>query len=1077
MTDDSRILELVEEVLDDGITPEEVCAQNPNLLEDVKACLDECRNVDRLIEHYFSPVPATGSSRVRPLPGARLPTIPGYEVLEILGQGGSGIVYRVRHLKLKRVAALKMLRSGEYASSVELARFMREAEADAALQHPNIVQVYDFGEIDGRAYFTMEFVAGGSLARKLAGVPQPVHDCASIMETLARAMHAAHLAGIVHRDLKPANILLAPDGTPKITDFGLARYFEGHSDVTLGPTKVGTPSYMAPEQVTGGPGTVGPSADVYALGATLYEMLTGRPPFRGETPAETERQLLSHEPVPPSRLNAKVPRDLETVCLKCLQKGPERRYASAAALADDLRRFLERRPIHARPPSRGGRLWRWSRRNPAAAALVATAVALVGVAVGAGFWLERQHADAREAEARQTDAAEAALEHADDLRKLGHWPEARATLAGAPNLLGNSVPARLRERLYRARADADMVVLLEDVRLRLSEGRVVQGRASPTADRLYSEAFATYGITLKSSDTAAAAEMVRGSDIRDTLLVFLHDWLYWVTDENRARLRALVEAADDDPWRREFRDARARNDVAELEELARAPQAATEPSAILSGLGGALLTDDRRDEASALLRAAQQRHPGDFWINYLLGHLLERDRPQEAVGYFRAAVAIRPGSDQAYALLGRALREAGDADEAVVALYKSVELNTSRAGISELATLLAPSGRLEEARALWEKLLRRDPPDHESWYGYAQLCLFLGQVDEYRRVREAMLRRFGQSDDWIVAERTSLASLLLPASGEELQRVAALADRAVADASKSAEPDNAYVQFVKGLSEYRQGHDEQAAIWLGKAAARLTDRPGPRLVLAMAQSRSGSAMEARRTLATAVAAYDWKEPHDDHPTVWISHVLRREAESMLLPDLPAFLQGKYQPRDNDERLALLGICQSQGRNGLAAQLYVDAFAADPGLADALTADCFHRALREGDPHNRIEVLKTEARYLAARCAASAGCGRGEDGPKLNDVERNRWRNQARRWLRDDLTAWIKALDGGLESAPDLVTRMLTLWQVDPDLAELREPDALIKLPAEERREWIAIWTQIRTVITRAQQMMEILTYN
>lgn len=1068
MTDDPRILALLEEVLDQGTTPEEVCAQDPALLEDVKACLDECRNVDRMLEHYFSPMPEARRWRQRPSPGARLPRVPGYEVLEILGQGGSGIVYRVRHLRLKRVAALKMLRSGEYASPAELARFIREAEADAALQHPNIVQIFDVGEVDGRAYFTMEFVGGGSLARKLAGVPQPAHDCASITETIARAMHAAHLAGIIHRDLKPANILLASDGTPKITDFGLARHFEGRSDVTPGPAKIGTPSYMAPEQLTGRPGTVGPAADVYALGATLYEMLTGRPPFRGETAAETERQLLAHEPVPPSRLNAKVPRDLETICLKCLQKGPERRYASAAALADDLRRFLERRPIHARPPSWAERVCRWSLRNPAVAALAATALVLAGVAVGGGFWVQRQSAETHAAVQRQTQAVQAALNHADELRKLGHWPEARAALYGAPNLLDDSVPVKLREQLRRARADADMVVRLEDVRLRLSEGKAVQGKVSPTADRLYSEAFENYGIALKSSDTAAAAEMVRGSDIRDTLLVFLHDWLYWVTDENRTRLRALVEAADDDPWRREFRDARARNDVTEMDELAHAPQAVAQPAAILSGLGGVLLTDDHPEAAWELLRAAQQRHPEDFWINYLLGHLLERDRPHEAVGYLRAAVAIRPASDQAYALLGRALREAGESDQAIDALHKSIELNPSRAGIGELATLLAPSGRLEEARALWQKMLSRDPPDHESWYGYAQLCLFLGQVDEYRRVREAMLRRFGHSDDWIVAERTSLASLLLPAAGEELQRLAALADRAVADASKSAEPDNAYVQFVKGLSEYRLGHDKQAVPWLQKSASKLPNRPGPRLALAMALFRTGATTEARRTLATAVAAYAWKEPHDDYPTVWVSHVLLREAEAMIVPDLPAFLQGKYQPRDNDERLALLGICEARRLDGLAARLYADAFTADPALAGELTADCFRRALVETDPHNRVEVLKTEARYLAARCAASAGCGRGEDGPTLNDAERLRWRNQARQWLQDDLAAWTKALDGGVESAPDLAMRMLTLWQVDPDFAELREPDALKKLPAEERADWIAFWKQIRTVITRAQ---------
>ena len=293
-------------------------------------------------------------------------------MLSVLGRGGHGIVYRVRHLKLKRLAALKMLLTGEYASTAERARFMREAEAIAALQHPNIVQVYDVGEVDGLPWFTMEFVGGGSLARKQGGVPQPTRDAAAVTESLARAVHAAHLAGIVHRDVKPANVLLTPDGTPKVTDFGLARHFEGRSDgtlaeVTLGPARVGTPGYMAPEQVIGKPGTIGPPADVYGLGATLYELLTGRPPFRAESAAETERQVLTQEPAAPSKLNAKVPRDLETICLKCLRKEPARRYESASALADDLRRFAEGRPIHARPVGRAERSWRWAgatRRRP-----------------------------------------------------------------------------------------------------------------------------------------------------------------------------------------------------------------------------------------------------------------------------------------------------------------------------------------------------------------------------------------------------------------------------------------------------------------------------------------------------------------------------------------------------------------------------------------------------------------------------------------------------------------------------------------------------------------------------------------
>jgi serine/threonine-protein kinase len=685
--------------------------------------------------------------------------------------------------------------------------------------------------------------------------------------------------------------------------------------------------------------------------------------------------------------------------------------------------------------------------------------------------VQRQRGEARAATARQEQAVEAALAHAEELTKLGHWPEAQRALQGAPALLGTSARADLRERLRRARADADIVNRLEDVRLRLSEGTRVQGRTSPVADRLYAEAFASYGITLTGPAAAAdAAAVVRVSRVKGILLVFLHDWLYWAPDPSRQRLRDLVDASDDDPWRRAFRDARAKNDVGTLEELAHAPEAVTQPPALLSGLGGALLADGQPEEARALLRAAQERYPGDFWINYLLGHSLEQERPQEAVGYFRAAVAVRPGSDQANARLTGVMHYLGDSDAAIAALKQSVVLNPSRTGIGALIKVLAPKGRLEEVRVIWEKTLQSDPPDHDLWYGYAQLCLILGRDDQYRRAREAMLRRFGESDDWIIAERTSLASLLLPDSPDELRSAAALADRAVDAASKSTEPDNAYVQFVKGLSEYRLGRIDKAVTLLREAAQKIPSRPGPRLVLAMAQFRSGSPKDARKTLAATVATYDWKQLPDDAASVWTSHILRREAEAMILPNLHAFLQGKHQPQDNDERLALLAICQVQGLYGICAELYADAFAADADLAEASTAECLRRAALEKERRDRSNVLKTEPRFLAARCAALAGCGLGEDGPKLNDAQRTRWRRQAREWLRADLAAWAKTLVGDSDASRDLAREMLMLWLVEPDVARLREPGALMNLPTQEREEWTLFWGQVRLALERVRRV-------
>ncbi len=318
--------------------------------------------------------------------------VPGYRVLGELGRGGMGVVYKARQPALNRVVAMKMLLGGNHAGAAELARFKAEAEVVARLQHPNIVQIFDVGAHQGLPYLTLEYCSGGSLAGRLNGAPLPPDEAARLVEALARAVQAAHERHVIHRDLKPANVLMTADGTPKITDFGLAKMLDEASGQTQSGAVLGTPSYMAPEQAGGKGKEVGPAADVYALGAILYDCLTGRPPFKGATALDTVLLVLSEEPIPPSRLQPKVPRDLETLCLKCLHKEPTKRYGSALELAEELRRFRAGEPIRARPVGPLERGWRWGRRNPLVAGLVAAVALALLLGAGAASLL-RQFSD------------------------------------------------------------------------------------------------------------------------------------------------------------------------------------------------------------------------------------------------------------------------------------------------------------------------------------------------------------------------------------------------------------------------------------------------------------------------------------------------------------------------------------------------------------------------------------------------------------------------------------------------------------------------------------------------------------
>jgi hypothetical protein len=415
---DAVIAEYVQQV-EAGAVPdrEALLLRHPELAERLRAFFADCDRLDRQageLRLANDPQRTTGLSAGETGELVRIRYFGDYELLEEIARGGMGVVFKARQTSLNRVVALKMILQGELATPLDVARFRVEAEAAAGLDHPNIVPIYEVGDHEGQHYYSMRLVEGTSLARLPRG---DLRAAASLLATVARAVHYAHQRGILHRDLKPANILVDAQGQPHLTDFGLAKRVRVEASLSPTGAIVGTPSYMAPEQAAPrrGLGGLTTRADVYSLGAILYELLTGRPPFRAETPLDTLLLVLEREPDRPRSLNAQVDLDLETICLKCLHKEPEKRYASAEALAEDLERWLRGEPIVARPVGTLGRLVRWCRRNPVVAGLMGAVAAtlLAGTGISTYFAVEANH------RRMQAEAAEKSMEKEAALGLLG----------------------------------------------------------------------------------------------------------------------------------------------------------------------------------------------------------------------------------------------------------------------------------------------------------------------------------------------------------------------------------------------------------------------------------------------------------------------------------------------------------------------------------------------------------------------------------------------------------------------------------------------------------------------------------
>jgi serine/threonine-protein kinase len=1191
MTDDPHVQQLLDELLASHTTPEEVCASCPELLPVVR---NRWRQLCRLradLDALF-PAPRTEPA-LQPPGGIALPQLPGYEVEAVLGRGGMGVVFRARHLRLKRLVALKMALAGAYGESRERERFQREAEAVAALRHPNFVQIYDIGEADGRPYFTMEFVEGGSLAQKVAGTPQPARPAAQLVATLANAMQVAHQGGIVHRDLKPANIFLAADGTPKIGDFGIARRQDGGAGLTQTGVPVGTPSYMAPEQAQGRRDAIGPATDVYALGAILYELLTGRPPVGAETLAATLQQVLAEEPLRPSRLNPHVPHDLETICLKCLQKDPGKRYPSAADLAGDLERFLKHEPIQARPPGWLERFLRWVRRRPTQAGLLA-AVALV-VATGAvsawSLYEQRTAARARQAQTDQevrgvVERARGPLEEGWQAIDLAKLTEARAEGSRAVDIgrSGGASAAVQQEadafhedaalRLDRAKKDRALLEAMLDVSAPQETGAYTHDDASrmlvlaqPSVDEQYATAFRRWGLDVERATEAEVVARLRQEPdvVVQELIGGLDAWmlerrqkrpeaewrrLFRVADrldrsDQHRRLRALLvgdaplraetvaglvavglpwtalwELGRGPAWRqllevRKAIDPRKEpvltvvllaracaqvGDTAGAEDVLRQAATARPDQVVLLVALGQLLERQRLEEAIGCYRAARSlrrslgiglskaldragratqgeevlqdlvlRQPANPALHFYLGVNLAGQRKSDAAeaacrkaidlkpdfpeahinlgvvlndqrkhaqaeAAGRRAIDLKPDASEAYNTLGNALGRQGRHGEAEAAYRKAIDLRPDLAAAhSNLGNVLLGQGKYAAAEAAHRKAIALQP-DLAAAYNNLSGALFTQQ--KYGAA-EAACRKAIDLKPHFPEAHNNLGNALMA------QRQYGAAERAYR-AAIALQPDQAAAHNNLGAALYMQGKHGPAEAAYRKAIDLKPDYAEPHYGLGFVLMKRAQFPEAAAVLKKALGLFAQGDPRRER----VQEQLQECQRFMILDArLSSVLRKSDKPANADEQIGFAQLCIGKRLYAAAAQFFTDAFALKPELA---------------------EGTHTRYRYNAACAAALAGGGRGEDGAEQGDAERAHWRAQARQWLRADLDAWARQLKSSLAADRAQVQAALAWWREDPDLAGLRDPAALDKLPPAERQECSTLWSDQAALLQRAR---------
>ncbi|HEV3116073.1 MAG TPA: tetratricopeptide repeat protein [Gemmataceae bacterium] len=1095
-----------------------------------------------------------GASGLSPLPagqdkGPEEGTLGDFQILREIGRGGMGVVYEAEQISLGRRVALKVLPLASTLDPRRLQRFHNEAKAAACLHHTNIVPVFAVGSERGVHFYAMQLIDGVTLAaalhelrqrdRKGAGADEragppttPYPPAASAASTMpeaylstakpggdaayfrkvaelgaqaASALDYAHQMGVVHRDIKPGNLMLDGRGNLWITDFGLAQ-LQADAGLTMTGDLLGTLRYMSPEQALAKRVLIDHRTDVYSLGVTLYELLALRPAFVGEDRQELLRQVAFEEPALPRRLNKAVPRELETVVLKAMEKNPAERYGTAQELADDLRRLLDDRPILARRPSPRQMVARWARRHrPLVWAVAVMLLVATVLGSGTGIWRRQQKA-AGEREAT------AALEDAERLQKEGKLPEAlwairRAEPLRTAGLLNEELARRVRQR----QTDLEMVNRLDDIRMLKADAKGLHWDNGPL-DPAYEMAFQAYGIDVLGLAPEEAAERMKAKDIRRELAAALQDWALACkvtrpSDPTSWKaLLTIARAADPDDWRNQVRDALEQNDKKTLIDMASSVDtAALSPTSVIL-LGDGLRYANAPKQAVALLRKAQQQYPGDFWINYQLSYYylwtVRPIQPEESVRYGTGAVAIRPHSPGAHLNLGCALHEQGRLEEAKAEYLLVIELDPAAAAPhNNLGNVLRRQRRPDEAENEYREAIELDPRYSAPHIGLGGLRFEQRRLDESEaEFREAVkldpnnglahtnlanaLKELGRPDKAEVEYREAIrldptdAQHVYHRLGMMLQNQNRHKDAEI-EFRKSIEhdPNDSQDHANLGISLHAQGRAEDAEKEFREAVRLGPNFGGFRFNLGNALYLRGQFKEAEQQLCAAIEL-----DHNNNSAYTVLGLMLldqgrySEAESNLgrarelLPQasplretvsqaltrcrhlqamekkLHAVLEGKAQPTDNKERIALAYMAHDKKLDRATAGLLAAAFADDPKLANDLNA---------------------QHRYNAACSAALAAAGQGEDAPKFDDKEKGRLRDQALTWLQADQKQFAKLLEDQKPDSRAAVQKQMEHWQSDRDLAGVRG-EAIAKLPEAERQAWLQLWADVADTLSKAR---------